>query len=136
MLYTEAGDNLPGSSLGVLTGSLNPATAGTYTYTPASNLTLSSSTDYYIVLTAGTTVANGSYQWDIAPSSISYNQTGGWNALHALFYSNDDGSSWIRQGGLNPQFAINATAVPEPSPSFLLLLGSGVFIYVRRAFHR
>lgn len=32
--------------------------------------------------------------------------------------------------------AMYATSVPEPSPLWLLLFGSGVFIYVRRIFHR
>jgi hypothetical protein len=34
---------------------------------------------------------------------------------------------WFREGVLS---------VPEPSPSWLVLLGSGIFLYARRAFHR
>src|ERR1035438_4209949 len=53
------GSILPGSSLGTLTGSLSPVTGGIYTYTTASSLTLLPRTDYFIVLTAGTAIANG-----------------------------------------------------------------------------
>jgi hypothetical protein len=66
MLYNEqgiGGENL-GSSLGTLDGSLNPVIGGVFTYTPVSNLTLSPNTVYFIVLTSGTTVANGAYEWD------------------------------------------------------------------------
>jgi len=124
----------PGSSLGTLNGSLNPVTSGIYTYTPDSSLTLPAYTYYYIVLTAGTTVANGAYEWSYAGVN-SYNRSGGWFSLGPVVTSSN-GSSWNSISGAYPQFAINATPVPEPSPSFLLLLGSGIFIYVRRAFHR
>jgi hypothetical protein len=65
MLYSAIGNLavLPGSSLGTLSGSTDPATGGIYTYTAPSNLTLSSTTLYFIVLTAGTAVANGAYTW-------------------------------------------------------------------------
>jgi len=69
----------PGSSLGILTGSLNPATGGIFTYT-ASNLTLSPSTDYFIVLTAGTTIANGAYEWSIT-STFAPSLSGGWGGI-------------------------------------------------------
>ncbi len=56
MLYSAVGVTgiFPGSSLGTLDGSLNPTTAGIYTFTTASNLMLSPDTQYFIVLTAGT----------------------------------------------------------------------------------
>jgi hypothetical protein len=136
MLYTATGLSgiFPGSSIGTLNGSLNPVTAGTNTYTPASSLTLSPSTDYFIVLTAGTAVGNGAYEWSSA-GTYSYNPNGGWQTFANSFHSSN-GSSWNSASSSDLQFAINATAVPEPSSSFLLLLGSGVFIYVRRACRR
>jgi hypothetical protein len=77
MLYSAliGGGTFPGSSLGTLDGSLNPTTAGIYTFTPASNLTLSAETPYFIVLTAGTAVANGAYGWGYANTST-YNPSG------------------------------------------------------------
>jgi len=63
MLYSAIGVTgvFPGSSLGTLNGSLNPVSGGIFTYTPASNPTLLPSTGYFIVLTAGTAIANGAY---------------------------------------------------------------------------
>src|SRR5664280_201076 len=130
MLYGAANipaATLPGSSLGTLNGSLNPVTAGTYTYTAPSNLILSPSTYYFIVVTAGTSVANGAYEWSVEDTSPPFSM--GWSQVNDFFQSSN-GSSWIGNLGAL-EFAINATAVPEPSSSFLLLLGSGVLIYVR-----
>jgi hypothetical protein len=136
MIYGAAdthGAILPASSLGTLDGSLNPATGGVFTYTPASSLTLLPNTDYFIVLTAGTAVANGAYEWSLA-GTYSYNASSGWGVgsnegTVGIFLSSHNGLSWSGNEG-NLQFAINATPIPEPSSSFLLLLGSGVFIYV------
>jgi hypothetical protein len=122
----------PGSSLGTLTGSSNPSTAGIYTYIPTSSLTLSPNTDYFIVLTAGRAVANGAYEWSFL-NTLSYNPSGGWGA--GGVWKSSNGSTWLYNSG-GSQFAIAATAIPEPSSAFLLLLGSGVLMYVRRIFHR
>jgi hypothetical protein len=133
---------IPDSSLGTLDGSFDPETAGIYTYTDNANIILSPGTLYFIVLMAGTAIANGTYDWSIADPSSSYTTSGGWEIFTnpsgagngALFkYSTDNGSSWSSSYA-NLQYAITATAVPEPSPSLLLLLGSGIFIYARRAF--
>jgi hypothetical protein len=143
MIYSaiQNGDFSPISSLGTLSGSLNPSSGGIFTYTPASTLILSSSTVYFIVLTAGTSVANGAYNWsNTGTFPISYNPSGGWQApvglTHIDNYQSNDGSSWSVSSALFPQFAITATPIPEPSPALLFLLGSGVLIYARRTFHR
>ena len=138
MLYGQANNpfgGFIGSSLGTLSGSTNPSTAGIYTYTDDSNLILSPHATYYIVLTAGTAVANGAYDWSLAGAN-SYNPSDGWNSLGGDLQTSSNGSSWSSPASYDPQYAINATAIPEPSPSWLVLLGSGIFIYVRRAFHR
>jgi hypothetical protein len=136
MIYGAGGIGglFPQSSLGTLSGSANPSTAGTYTYTDGSNITLSPHTDYFIVLTAGTTAANGAYEWNFTSAS-SYNPSDNWGASVTLSSSNGS-SSWIRLGA-NPQydfseFAINATAVPEPSVAGLLSLGGLGFLWHRR----
>jgi hypothetical protein len=85
MLYADgvlAGGVIPGSSLGALNGSLDPAASGTYTFTPAANLTLSRFTPYFIVLTAGTAISDGAYNWSLAGAN-SYNPSGGWGTLAA-----------------------------------------------------
>jgi hypothetical protein len=136
MIYTDAnaGGYLPGHSLGTLSGSSDPSASGIYTYTAPSNLTLLPGNDYFIVLTAGTMVANGAYEWGSLMSPNFYNPSGGWKGEPNSFFTSSDGLSWNFISGTYGQYAITATPVPEPSPSFLLLLGSGVFIYVRRAF--
>ena len=130
MIYNSSvlpGGAPPGSSLATLTGSATPSTAGIYTYTPISSLTLSPSTTYFIVLTAGTTVANGAYEWNLtAPSS--YNPSGGWRG--GGIFESSDGAQWSYYS-YSPQFAITATAIPEPGVLGLLCLG-GIFLFRRR----
>jgi hypothetical protein len=113
-----------GGSLDTLAGSANPANAGTYTYVAPPGLMLSPSTAYYIVVTAGAAMANGSYEWGYMNTS-SYDPVDSWGATVTSGSSN--GSSWGRLGS-NPnfdysQFAIYATPVPEPSAVGLFALG-------------
>jgi hypothetical protein len=118
-----------GSSLGTLNGPVNPATAGIYSYAPPLSLTLLPNADYFIVITAVTDVADGAYELN---ESASYaTSSGNWTGGGALF-SNDDGLTWMQVGDGYFQFAITATVIPEPSSAFLLFLGSGVLMYVRK----
>jgi hypothetical protein len=129
-LYTGVQINgavLPGSSLATLTGSSEPVAASLYTYT-ASDLTLSSYSDYYIVLTAGTPVASGAYVWSFDNSTAV--TSGGWSGSDYLF-SSSDGSSWNSHFE-DPQFSLTATAVPEPEPLYLLGLPGLLFFAWRR----
>jgi hypothetical protein len=133
MLYSEVGITgvFPGSSLGTLDGSLNPTTAGVYTYTPASNLTLSPSTDYFIVLTAGTTVANGAYGWSVTSTSSHGYNSYNWDG-ETLFANSSDGLKWNYNLSTYGQFAINATAIPEPGVLGLFGFGGLAFLWHRR----
>ena len=119
----------PGSSLGALDGSLSPMTGGIYAYAPDSTLTLSPSTDYFIVLTSATTVANGAYEWSLA-GTYSYNPSENWGA--GTVWNSTDGSHWSGNGYPNPLFAISATPVPEPGVLSLLGLGGAGFLWRRR----
>jgi hypothetical protein len=94
MLYANNSpdDFYPGNNIGTLNGSLNPVNEGVYIYTPPSNLVLSPSSYYYIVLTSGTTVANGAYDWGLAGAN-SYNPNGGWGGVTGVWNSNN-GSLW------------------------------------------
>jgi hypothetical protein len=136
-VYAAAGGGgYPGTLLGTLNGSLDPVTAGIYTYTPTATLTLPISGPYDIVLTAGTAVGNGAYEWSVAGMN-SYNPSGGWNTLGGtaggvLTSSNGSPSSWILNGSAFPQFAIDATAVPEPGVLSLFVLGGFLLVRHRR----
>jgi hypothetical protein len=136
MLYGEAnnpGGVLPGASLGTLTGPVNPSTSGIYAYSDVSNFTLSPGVNYFIVLTAATATANGAYAWSSTStgSYSSYNPIGGWfGGGPALFSGN--GLSWTVLSGAYTQFAINATAIPEPGVLSLFVLGGLGFLWQRR----
>ena len=100
-VYSAVGqlDVTPGSSLAMLNGSTEPATGGIYTYTSAPNLMLSPTTFYFIVVTAGTPVASGAYEWsNTGTFPPSYNATGGWEApvgfTHQDNYQSSNGISW------------------------------------------
>jgi hypothetical protein len=136
MLYsanTQAGFS-PGAKVGSLNGSGAPAIAGDYTYTPDSGLTLSPNTVYFIVITAGTTVADGAYEWSYA-GTYSYNTSAGWQAPIVFGavdnYQSSDGSHWSLLGG-PPQFAIKATPAPEPGVLGLFALGGLLVAFQRR----
>ena len=121
MLYTSvlSLDGHPGISLGSLSGSANPSTAGTYTYTAASEITLSQNGHYFIVVTAGTSLANGAYNWSVDSTTPPYSLN--WGQENGISHSSN-GSAWVGNYGYL-QYALNATAVPEPSTLGLLGLG-------------
>lgn len=135
MLYSAIGqgDYLPGNSFVTLNGSLSPVTGGIYTYTTSSSTILSPNTAFFMVLTSGTTIANGTYNWSYA-NTFSYNSAGNWRAPLGQSavddYQSSNGLNWSFVGGPS-QFAITATPVPEPSAGMLvgfggiLLLGFG-----------
>jgi hypothetical protein len=118
----------PGSSLASLSGPNDPTSAGTYTFT-ASGTTLTPDTLYAIVVTATTPVANGSFAWGQENPS-SNTSIDGWTEDGSTFESSD-GSSWSENTINDPQFALTATAVPEPNTLDLLTLG-GLFFAWRR----
>jgi hypothetical protein len=128
MIY--AGGNYPaggdlGSNICTLSGSLEPVTAGIYTYSPASTLILSPREFYFVVLTASTPVADGVFAWSVT-STFAPTVSGGWYGDNGCFASSD-GLYW-NGGGLPhqyAQFAIYATDLPVPEPSTFALLALG-----------
>ena len=137
MIYSETGifGSFPGTNLCNLNGSTDPLTAGINTYMPASSLVLSPNTMYFIVLTGGTTIASGAYEWSYQNTG-SYNPIDNWHTAVPLWSNN--GSSWHSTGPpfYSLQYAITATAIPEPSMSWLFLLGSAMLFYLRRIINR
>ena len=120
------GFHIPPNIITTLVGPSNPSTAGIYTYTPPASLTLTRGYIDSIVLTSGTTVADGSYSW--SEGIPLYYGLNGWYSADAIAQSSDGGSTWSDSFSYSiyPQFAINATAIPEPGVSGLL----GMFILV------
>ena len=128
-VYSNATDR-PGSSLGTLSGSDNPASAGQYTYT-SNGISLDPSTTYWLV--AGVSSGIGYYRWLYTHSSTS---TGVWSIPSTNTYarSTDAGSTWGSANNYPYLFSIEATAtapssVPEIDPNSLgsvlaLVLGS------------
>jgi hypothetical protein len=138
MIYAAGGGGYspPVIYIGTLNGSLDPVSAGIYTFTPAAPITLLRGSGYSIVLTSGTAVADGAYEWSYG-SANSYNPSGGWftllgNSAGAWIYSNGSIPSWVRNGSAFPQFAIEATAVPEPGVLSLIVLGGLHLVWHRR----
>jgi hypothetical protein len=118
----------PGSYLETLAGSTDPVPAGDFAYDSA-GLMLSPSTYYFIVLTAGTSVANGAYAWSVENTAPPVSSDGWPNGGRLL--TSSDGSSWNNIPGI-PQFAVTATAVPEPDTLVLMGLPGLLFFACRR----
>ncbi len=120
----------PVNNLGSLSG-LDPSAGGLFTYN-ASGFELSPSTAYYIVLTAASPMAQGTYVWSAANTG-SYSSSDGWS-LGIISYSSTDGSIWAgsRTGPGPFQFAVNATSVPEPTTYALAGLGLAALSFWRR----
>jgi len=118
----------PANSLGSLSGP-EPSTAGVFTYASA-GIMLARSTLYFIVVTAGTPVANGSYDWSFANTGSCFTADQWLNFTYS--YASSDGSQWTRND--QPfQFAVSATAVPEPATyALVVLLGGGWLVWRRR----
>ena len=125
-LFSTA-SGLPSQSLGVLTGSANPASSGVYTYdASALNLTLAPSTEYFVVENATSLPSQGSYEWGITGGGTT--TVGGWQDVSTEF-SNDQGNDWSPLFRTPLQIAVTATAVPESSTWVLFLIGGGFAFY-------
>jgi len=112
---------LPGNNLAILNG-LDPLSGGIYGYNSLSSLILSPSTAYFIVATANTPLTVGAFNWSATRSDDSVTGIEGWGR-YTYYYSSAGGQIWHFSREYNFQFAINATAVPEPSA--LALAGIG-----------
>ena len=118
----------PGVNLEILSGD-NPTTAGVYSFS-STGLHLTNQTAYYLVATATTPSSTGAFLWDYTneqPTPGLERMTTGTG-----FSYSTDGISWQFSRQHYYQFAINVTAVPEPSSLCLLGLGAS-FLFTRLA---
>jgi len=120
----------PSDNLGALGGSINPSSPGLYTYN-ASPLTLAPSTEYFIVATDATPTTQGIYTWVDTVST--YSSIDEWS--FQTVYGSANGSDWTGLRAYAFETAIYATAVPEPPPWVLGLLGGGFAFYLRARKH-
>jgi hypothetical protein len=132
--------------IGILSG-INPSVLSTYTYA-TTGISLQPSTEYFIVVTdTSQDDANDYYFWNspMLPISggkgtadLNYNSSGNWQIPAAGF--NDifsyDGTDWFVSYTIESpfQFAVNATAVPEPEIYSLTGIGLMVIFFHRRKF--
>jgi hypothetical protein len=118
----------PGSSLATFVGPLDPSAVGTYTYTFPGGLMLSPRSPYYVVVTAGTAVADGSYEWNY-DNTADYNSVNGWEG--GVYFQSGNGSAWAQNPNVALQFALIGSAAPEPGVVALLAVGGVAMICSR-----
>lgn len=112
-------NGLPSSSLGLLSGSPNPASSGIYSYT-ATGITLAPNTEYFVMTSAASAAATGSFEWGFGPALTGNSD---WQSFPPIF-TTSAGAQW--SGFRDNAYALTsiyATAVPEPSQWALLLIG-------------
>lgn len=124
-INNNTGSNLPGTTVGTLSGTANPSTAGTYTFTSA-GISLNANTKYWIRV--GVSSGSGSYSWLDTQSFEGFNHTGTWslfndfaNGIPTDSYSFNGGSSWNKAYGTPYKFELSA--VPEPTTIGLVAAG-------------
>jgi hypothetical protein len=133
-IYEQSSTDLPnpGSSLATLEGATSPESAGVYTYTfTGSGITLTPDTEYFIVATAATASASGSFTWALENPPLNYSIGSDWTE-GGVTLGSSDGLSWSEISGNDPQIALTATAVPEPETLYLLSLPGVLFFAWRR----
>ncbi len=118
----------PSGQLASLTGNSDPRNAGLYNYTAASSIVLMPREVYFMVVKTDTVIASGSYNWSVANANA-YDVTGGWGRIGGVWTS-ANGSTWNSGSAIFPQYAINATAIPEPTA--LVLFGLSVALLLTR----
>jgi hypothetical protein len=119
LLYSANGA-YPGDVLMSLSGPNNPSAGGVISFT-ASDFALLPANTYWIVLTAESPLSAGAYTANIA-SFFGYAASDGW-WTDRYYAESVNGSRWsVSPVGVDLQFAVGATAVPEPTSLALLSL--------------
>jgi hypothetical protein len=131
-LFSDSGNNSPGSLLGILGGPSSYTSDLSPTLFNGNGLSLAPSTNYWLVLSALT----GGFEW--AFSATNNGSGPGFNHLWSSSF--DGGASWDTFDSFPYQMSVDAdlvSAVPEPAPPGLLILSGGILcsfsIYRRKA---
>lgn len=125
----SAVNGIPQSPLGDLFGPDDPSAADIYSYS-ASGITVSSGSDYYVVVKAATPIAEGSYNWSGVNATT---QNGTW-VIGSRGFESSDGINWTVLGREEVfQLALHATLVPEPTTLCLAGFGVGFLWLLRRS---
>ncbi len=121
-LYTSVG-NKPGSlitSLNATTPFTLTGSTGIYAFNPASAVTLSAGTTYWVTMT----MTGSSLFWKTSsPQPASYS-TVGVTVAGGYFGSSSNPAEWDKPSTTYNSLTISATAVPEPGMTGLALLGA------------
>jgi len=126
-IYSNSG-GLPAAQMEVLAGNNTPG-IGVYAYT-SSGITLNPSTYYWAVVTVASSSGSSSgYFWDIT-KSLSYDSSDGWqipfgNSFGMYTVATHQWSALPSSSAYTFQFAVDATLVPEPGSSVLMVLSLG-----------
>lgn len=106
--------NKPGSLLGTLSGTANPATLGQYTFT-TTGIDLAPSTTFWLV--AGVSSGAGYYTWQYDNTgSPPLTSSGVWSLPTTNTYtsSSNQGTSWTNGDAYPQLFSLEATSAPVP----------------------
>jgi len=106
----------------------DPASAGVFTYT-ATDVLLEPNNVYWFVVTSPTSVASGAFHWDYYHLGKGVTGPEGWY-LGGGNQVSSDGVAWSRDTVGTMHFAIDATAVPEPSTLALFGMGTACLIAI------
>lgn len=117
----------PGARIAQLVGETNPQ-SGTFTYTPATTVTLNANATYWVVATV-TSGGTGEFRWLAAANN---NQTGDWTIGNNIGFSGNAGANWSIMSFPPSLFSVAATAVPEPSGLMLVLVAGACLCSCRR----
>ena len=121
-------DTGPTGYVCALFGPSAPQTAGTYSYSPSTSLTLNSNSIYWIGVSEYSATAtvpfflNATSSFDEDPATLA-----GWNIGNTRFEGvMNDGGRWNEYSGLIPQISLEVAAIPEPSS---VALGTGCAVF-------
>jgi len=129
----------PTGLLASLNGSSTPAGVGvSYSYVPASSITLAPGTTYWVLATALGMPSNTYYSIQ-GTSSTSEDSSvfSGWSIGNTEMFTTTAGASWFSSATI-PMFSVQVAAIPEPSESAFVFgtVGLLAFVALKQRRHR